>query len=145
MHRHLALVVAGSVFLLLAGCGGPGDVDRFDVSGTITFEGAPVPAGTISFLPAPGNSGPGGTATIQDGAYNTAVDGQGPTGGPHRVVITGFDGNADPANEMPYGKPLFTEYSTEVDLPKQATTQDFEVPAAAKPQSPPAVNANKPA
>ncbi len=123
------------------GCGGgAGDVDRYDVSGTVTFDGKPVPSGTITFLPAQGNTGPGGNANIKDGKYDTAIDGKGPTGGPHDVVITGFDGNADPGNEMPLGKPLFSEYKTKADLPKEKATQDFEVPADAKAKEPAAAS-----
>lgn len=139
MFRQVALVASCVALLAVVGCGGGSDVTRYDVSGTVTFDGAPVPAGTITFLPASGNTGPGGSATIKDGKYDTAAGGKGPTGGPHTVVITGFDGKSDPGNELPYGKPLFTEYKTEADLPKQKATQDFNVPASAKPKEPVAV------
>ncbi len=127
----------------LGGCS-KSDVSRYDVSGTVTFSGQPVPSGSITFQPAVGNEGPGGYATIKDGKYDTAQDGKGPTGGPHHVTIAGYDGNADPGNEKPYGAPLFDAYQTKVDLPKEATTQNFEVPASAKPR-PRAVNPNQPA
>jgi hypothetical protein len=46
----------------LVGCGGKGNV-----SGTVTLDGKPLPAGKISFLP---NKGPAVTAEIKDGKYS---------------------------------------------------------------------------
>jgi len=118
------------VILLVAGCGGGQDGPaRFDIAGTVTHQGQPVPHGFIQFQPdlSKGNSGPAGSATIVDGKYNTATSGQGTIGGPHGVVISGFDGNADMENELPFGKPVFTDYKTELDLPKEAHKYDFKI------------------
>ena len=134
----LSIAVAACV-----GCSSS-DVTRYDVSGTVTFGGQPVPSGSITFQPVVGNEGPGGFANIKDGKFDTATDGKGPTGGPHHVTISGFDGNADPGNELPLGKPLFDAYRTQVDLPKEPSTQTFDVPATAKPK-PQYVNPNQPA
>jgi hypothetical protein len=134
--RLFASVCLLSVAVFL-GCSSS-DVTRFDVSGTVTFDGQPVPAGTISFQPAAGNEGPGGSAEIKDGKFDTAQGGKAPTGGPHRVVISGYDGNADPDNELPLGKTLFEQYETQVDLPKEDTTEDFEVPPQPAPRARPA-------
>lgn len=129
---RLCGVVAPLVILPMVGCGdGAAGVPRYDVAGTVTFNGQPVPQGTIQFRPdaSQGNSGPAGDAEIVDGRYDTASVGNGTVGGPHEVIITGFDGKADPDQELPLGMPLFSDYSTKADMPKTAGgTVDFEVP-----------------
>jgi hypothetical protein len=101
---------------------------RHAVSGRITFAGQPVPAGRITFEPdmTAGNAGPGGYGEIKAGRYTTYPD-MGTVGGPHIVIITGFDGV--PVGELVDGRPLFREYRTTADLPPRQTTVDFEVPA----------------
>lgn len=47
---------------LAAGCGGKGKV-----SGTVTLDGQPLPAGTITFVP---STGPGAAGKIEDGNYS---------------------------------------------------------------------------
>jgi hypothetical protein len=116
--------------LLLSGCDNGGDANRYHVSGTVTFNGNPVPQGSIQFLPdsVKGNEGPATNANIVDGRYDTTVSGRGTVGGAHIVVINGFDGQSRPEDELPFGKPLFTEYRTSVDLPQSTgETVNFEV------------------
>lgn len=127
------------VGLLALGCGPAGPV-RYDVSGTVTFDGQPVPIGTITFVPAGGNTGPGGSAGIEAGRFDTASTGKGPTGGPHVAIITGFDGKTvGGIEQVQEGSPLFIDYREDVDLPKEATVRDFDVPGSArlKPTAPP--------
>ncbi|MGQ9504747.1 MAG: hypothetical protein ACUVQG_06520 [Thermogutta sp.] len=108
----------------------------YHVSGTVTFGGKPVPAGSIIFEPdtSKGNQGPAGFAAIKNGRYDTRDAGRGTVGGPHVVRITGLDGV--PAEELPQGTPLFPEYTTQIDLPKKELTQDFDVPTTGKSQKP---------
>jgi hypothetical protein len=103
---------------------------RFVVEGTVTFRGEPVPMGRILFEPdsAAGNRGPVGMADIKAGRYSTGLR-FGAVGGPHFVRIEGFrvpgsEGFRDDAAPQP----LFREYSTEIELPQKASTQDFAVP-----------------
>ena len=125
------LLACGAMFCLV-GCGGSDGPARYDVSGSVTYQGKSLPAGRIYFTPdaSQGNHGPQGFATIEDGEYSTAVSGKGTVGGPHKVSIAGFDGV--PVQEMDdmleMGKPLFTPYETTVDLPKEASTNNFDVP-----------------
>ena len=111
----------------LAGCGG----ERvYNLSGTVTFQGKPVPAGHIVFEPdaSAGNKGPAAFAKIKDGRYDTSIlEGRGTVGGPHLVLIHGRDGI--PRGELLSGLPLFRDYQTKVDLPKKSGARDFEVPA----------------
>jgi hypothetical protein len=130
--------------MLAAGCSKPPPGPaRFPVSGKITFDGQPVPRGTIAFEPdtRAGNSGPGGYGTIMDGRFTTHPR-MGAVSGAQFVRIAGFDGQA--TAELIDGKPLFPEHTTTVDLPAKAATIDFEVPRtstkpkkAAGPTTPP--------
>lgn len=109
------------------------DRPRFHMTGRVTFQGQPVPAGNISFEPVEGGVA-GGFASIQDGRYDTSQSGRGHWGGKHTVRITGNTGKLLKPNDPDSGtESLFTPYETTVDLPLQAATQDFDVPADGKP------------
>ena len=130
------LMVSVGLFCLVAilpGCG-QGDGVQYQVSGTVTYGGQPVPAGQILFAPdtSKGNSGPAAAVGIVDGKYDTRNANRGTVGGPHVVTITGFDGKADPSGELPQGQLLFSSYLMDVDLPTETATQDFAVPANAQ-------------
>ncbi|MEX0792137.1 MAG: hypothetical protein WD045_03320 [Pirellulaceae bacterium] len=128
-----SVLFAGLLVCLTMGCtravDGP---ERFDVSGTVQFKGEPVPVGTVRFLPdaSNGNSGPAGFASIKDGKYDTAKDGRGTVGGPHEITVIGFDGQAEPENELTEGRSLFSEYRMLADLASEKSTKDIEVPSA---------------
>jgi hypothetical protein len=134
LFRHGgSLLVAGSL-LFLAGCGGGSDgPQRYRLSGTVAHAGKPVPSGSVSFIPdtSKGNSGPGGRAPIQDGRFDSA-EGTGHVGGPHIVTVTGMDGVPDV--DLPRGRRLFPSYKITLDLPKEDSTHDIEVPV--HPQKP---------
>ena len=66
--RFLPLALFLPVLLLSAGCGG----GKSSVSGTVTFDGKPLPEGQIAFVPASGKD-KGANATIKDGAYSLQV------------------------------------------------------------------------
>lgn len=124
--QWLAVAVAVTC---LTGCGQDGP-KRYEISGTVTFQGQPVPEGNISFEPVDGETG-GGYAFIRDGKYDTSQEGRGHLGGNHRVQITGFTGQlADPGNPDSGSPALFPPYETTVDLPTRTETKDFEVPAS---------------
>jgi hypothetical protein len=125
-NRAWVFVVAVGATLVIS-VGGCGSADKtYDLSGTVTFQGKPVPAGSILFEPAAGNKGPSGYAKIKDGRYDTRdPDCRGIIGGPHLVQIRGLDGI--PRGELLNGVPLFPEHTVTVDLPKENGTRDFEV------------------
>lgn len=133
MPRNYA-VLTGSVILAmsLAGCSGTDGASQYELSGTVTFQGKPIPAGTITFEPdaVKGNRGRQGFATIKDGRYDTREGGRGTIGGAQVVQISGTDG-ISAGETFPTGKPLFEPYTTSVDLPKESSTHDFDVPASA--------------
>lgn len=79
------------------------------------------------------NRGPGTSAGIADGQYRTPR-GQGTIGGPHKVRISGYDGQVKPipgapgGQTMPAGPPLFENIELQVDLPRNDSTFDFHLP-----------------
>ncbi len=123
-------VVVACAALGFCGCSKTDATTRYDISGTVTFVGKPIPAGTILFLPdgSKHNFGPPGFAKIKAGKYDTALDGEGTIGGPHTVRISGFDGRGT-TEELPDGLRLFPDYTTVIDLPKEKATRDFQVQA----------------
>ena len=88
--------------MLVLGCSGSSGPPRYPVEGSVTYDGKPVPAGQIVFEPdsTAGNQGPASYATIDHGRFATPR-GKGTVGGPHRVRITGTDGQA--SGESPHG------------------------------------------
>jgi hypothetical protein len=124
-----ACVLCAFAALVAAGCGRDTGPARYAVSGTVRYDGQPVPAGEVVLEPdgSQGNTGPGSFAIIDDGQYRTEPN-SGVVGGPYVVRIMGYDGI--PAGDSTVGTPLFPAYETQVDFPQQSTTQDFDIPAA---------------
>jgi hypothetical protein len=118
---------AAAVFCLVAGCNrGP---EMYSVSGTVTYDGKPLPAGQVFFEAdvTKGHDAPQGFAYVKDGRFDTAQGGRGVVGGDYVIRIQGFDGK--PGNELPLGKPLFNDYVESRDLPKGPAQLEFSVPA----------------
>jgi len=108
--------------LAAVGCGVESEdgLDRHNVYGKVTLDGAPLTRGVISFEPDQGTSGgvPAGAAII-DGSYNIPQD-QGPTPGRYRVSIQsageggdGLDPNAPP------GAPPKRKKGAKAPIPKK--------------------------
>lgn len=123
--------------LILMGCGGTQSADgppRYQLEGTVLFEGKPVPKGEITFRPdsTAGNKGPGGFTTIEQGKFKVAAD-KGVVGGAYIFAITGFDGipipGSDVGEPIQNGKTLFANIEIKKELPKNDSTIDLEVPA----------------
>ncbi len=124
------LLASCSIFFV--GCDSGEQV--YQLSGTITYKGKPVPSGIIIFEPdsGQGNSGAPGRSKIEDGKYDTSSEeGYGVVGGPHVVRIIGMDGGSHGSSSAEVGLPnmLFPEYNVKEDLPKEDGVKDFEVPA----------------
>jgi hypothetical protein len=119
------------IFVIALGCRpstqGP---TRYSIKGSVSFRGQPVPIGRIVFEPdaKAGKDGPPAVAEVLNGRYETGLR-FGGVGGPHIVVIEGFD-SPGPGGLGPddAAKPLFPEYRTTVELPREGSTQDFDVP-----------------
>jgi hypothetical protein len=130
MKRYrAALLVAWVCSWGAAGCGGE---RLYDVSGTVSYNGTPVPTGLVFFDPDP-TQDPGGTqgfAEVHDGKFNTAVGGRGVRGGHYTVRILGYDGKA--SNELPKGHPLFSEHQEKRELPQANSELTFDLPGSKK-------------
>jgi hypothetical protein len=122
-----AVVLAG----LLAGCAPRGPA-LYDVSGTVTYDGKPLPAGQVYFEPdaAKGTDGTQGVANVKGGKYDTAAGGRGVRGGPVIVRVRGFDGVE--SDEFPRGRLLFDNHSEPWDVPGANATRDIAVKKAAR-------------
>jgi len=81
--RHLAFLVG---ILALTGCGSKSGPERIAVYGTVTTNGETIEHGSISFLPAEGHNGPAANGSISNGKYKFTTN-NGPTAGPHRVLV----------------------------------------------------------
>lgn len=129
LMRSFACLMFTGYLIFSSGCAPEEGLVRYTVSGTVTMpDGKPAPAGDISFEPdgAGGNQGPGSTTQIKDGKFALTKD-QGIVGGKYVVIITPFDGIANPDSMM--GRALLKlPYSTKVDFPKENTTKDFKIP-----------------
>src|SRR5438309_8875805 len=128
--RILRTVLLLAMLLGASSCSGKPS-GRVDVWGTVKFKDQPVPAGLIVMNPdlSQGNDGPQGMAEIRGGRFDTRQLDKGAPSGPVIFMIDGFDGVAQ--GESPSGKPLFIGYKVQLDLPKQASEQNIDVPNSA--------------
>lgn len=129
--RTTSITLAASLLLCLAAVGcGPSD-STVHLTGHVTYDGKPVPRGTITFSPdtKQGNSGHGSKAIITNGTYTTK-ESFGLVGGAHRVRIEGFDGVAHGDNLD--GKLLFRPHEESYELPMESGEFDFDVPKNTK-------------
>ena len=126
-----SVLAAAAVIGAAAGCWGGGP--PYPLTGTVTYDGRPLPVGQIMFMPDANraNHGPGVVALVKDGRYEMPR-GKGHIGGPYVAEVTGFDGVVLTGVEGPVdprGKGLFQSYAFKIDLPPARATYDFAVPA----------------
>ena len=87
MHTVLRLLLLVPVLLSLAGCArGYDGPERYPLAGKVSYDGEPVDAGTISFLPADGANLRISGGEIVDGAYSVPEE-KGANAGKYRVEI----------------------------------------------------------
>ena len=132
VSKLTVMLLGGLCCLLNQSCGSNGRSETlYDVSGTVTYAGKPVPYGSVLFVADAdeGNTGPQGVAAIEDGKFDTAKAGRGVVGGAYTVIIKGRstqssqeedEGGADP--------PLFSDFQTTAVFPQENSVQKFEVP-----------------
>ncbi|HVK14067.1 MAG TPA: hypothetical protein VM597_35315 [Gemmataceae bacterium] len=128
MIRRIAAAAVVAAAAVLSGCSA--EEELHDVSGTLTFEGTPIPKGLIYFDPdtAKGTPGTQGFANIENGRFDTSIKGKGRGirgGGPYLIRISGFDGKE--AAEAPMGQPLFNQHELTRDLPAEKQTFEYDV------------------
>lgn len=122
----LALLLAVG---LTAGCGASDST--IHLTGAITYDGRPIPAGLIQFSPddAQGNSGYGCVAIIRNGHYTTR-ESLGVIGGEYVIRVQGFDGIV--VDDDSNGSPMFRPYQMKVELPLESGEFDIDVPVETK-------------
>lgn len=121
-----AVATAGILLAALAGCGR--NKGLTEISGTVTFKNAPVPAGTITIEPdsSRDNRGPQCAAGIANGTFKSRSN-YGSVSGPVVVRVDGFTGK--PEGESILGRPLFPSYEFTAEIPKASRhTLDIVVP-----------------
>lgn len=118
MRRGLALIGALLATLLTVGCGSDGP-DRFPLSGSVTFQGAPVAQGSIRFVPENKDQQQEG-AVIKDGKYSAML-----TAGKKQVVIEAFKPREVDPNvpKRPGGVPLGGAIDTVMYIPEMYNTK----------------------
>jgi len=128
-------VAYGLLLAMVVSCGKAG-VPRYELSGTVTYQGKPVPAGSIRFEPVGTtlNNSTIGDADIKDGKYSTLLD-RGIIGGRQRVFVYGFNGIPEPGSG-PEGAAIFGSHIVEIDLPDEASKLDIQVPDSVRPLRP---------
>jgi hypothetical protein len=70
----------------LVGCGKGDGAARLPVFGAVSLESGEKLSGSITFVPTEGHRGPAATTTLVDGNYRFDRS-NGPTAGPHRVIV----------------------------------------------------------
>lgn len=131
---RVIVAVAACTMLLASGCGRGDGIPRYRVSGTVSFNGSPVPAGMVYLNPdtTAGNDGPPGFAQIVAGRFDTAAKGgRHAIAGAHEVVIEGYEPPPADSTSEAGGRRLFGNFRVKLDVPKAASEHDFDVPAEA--------------
>tara|TARA_R110002095_G_scaffold76879_1_gene65798 strand:+ start:8375 stop:8782 length:408 start_codon:yes stop_codon:yes gene_type:complete len=119
-----------SFVALIAGCSSAVDgPPRYKVSGEVSYDGKPVPAGYLVIEPDHelGNQGPQARLEIVNGMFTTR-SGKGAISGPVIVRIYGMDGIPDEEKGLNQGASLFDEYITKLELPAENSVHTFVVP-----------------
>jgi len=137
VSRLTTLPLIFALAFTLSGCpfSSSDQLKRYPLSGTVTFQGKPVPKGDIYFEPdsKAGNSGPASNGYIENSQYKINKE-HGVVGGAYIVRIKGYAEPVNSGGPIPTlrGAPLFPEYVTNVELPLKAAEQNFEIPAHKK-------------
>jgi len=104
MPRRVALVAGGLVMFAL-GCGESDPLGRKAISGTVSFNGAPIERGNIGFQPVEKSTTSGG-ASIEAGKYSIPRQ-KGLPAGKYRVTVNApKGGGAQASKDAPPGDPL---------------------------------------
>lgn len=117
------IVVAVLALAIFPGCGSSDREETAPVTGTVTYNGAPLEQGTVIFYPATGRPAYGKIAngSLTDVTTYESADGAIP--GAHKIAVQSTDNAAD-ADPMAAGKSLIPErYS---DPEKSGLTAEIE-------------------
>jgi hypothetical protein len=118
-----------TIFICLPFLYGCGTNSLHPLSGTATYNGKPIPYGSIMFEPdnEKGTFGSGGIADIVNGQYKTRKNG-GIGMGVYHVTIYGFDSTLNTNNSMDADVSMFRPYATNIEISLETKTWNFNVP-----------------
>ena len=127
--RSLAAALAAAVMLPLAGCSdAPPGPRLVPVTGTVSYDGKPLPDGDIMFVPADKSVGPEATK-IKDGKYSFKA-----REGKNRVEVTAsrpVPGKKGPMGEDAFKSYIPTKYNQKSELTAEvsagSTSHQFEL------------------
>jgi len=97
MWQSVAMALSVSAVVVVVGCSGDdsGLGRRYKVSGKVTYKDAPVPHGTVTFIPTkpPPPEGRAATGQIKDGFYTLSTTGNddGALPGDYNVAVVAMD------------------------------------------------------
>ncbi len=97
--RHHRLIL-GLALAAVVGCGDASEPPRLAVSGKVTLDGKPLPAGQLTFVPLDGRTA--SVAEVRDGAFR-ADGADGPAAGRYQVAIYAVEstGKTIPSPDVP--------------------------------------------
>lgn len=126
--RACSLLLCLWLFATTSGCGTNGSKwSRVHVTGTVTYEGQPVPDGSITLRPAAGTAGPAAGAAIVNGDYEIP-EGDGPALGTYQATITVVMFNGPRVNAGPRDIPEMHRFEQEVEFEEAEERKNFVLP-----------------
>jgi hypothetical protein len=137
IYTCIALFLVGALTVgVLTGCGGDRGPERAVVSGTVSYNGKPVPEGMVRFMPGADSQAPIAGATITDGKYHVDMHGGVPVGSP-RVSIEAYRWDksqpsrfSDVGARIQYIPKHFnvdTQLTIEIEPGSRAITKNFDL------------------
>lgn len=129
-YRHGA-VIAFALFVTSCGSGN----GRQELEGSVTYQGKPLPYGTVTFEPdkSMGQNAVQASGEVVDGRLKT-TPGFGARPGPHVALVTGYD--RAPTDNGPAPRELFVNVSVPVVVEPGSKTVNLDVPDQSKPAQP---------
>ena len=102
------------------------DSGRRGITGTVTFDGAPLESGTINFVPLPGTASPTAGAPIENGEFEVPSEG-GTLAGRFQVVITASRRTGRTMSDPRGGEPIDVKVQFIPHRYNQASELEVEV------------------
>lgn len=129
MRRLLWIAALASV----SACHGSNGLARVEVRGNVTYQGAPVEHGMITFRPAHGSKGPAAGTAIVNGKFFLPAE-KGPTAGSHEVEITIVDVTKDPMKSaestlVTHGVGQVNTFSQQIEVTRGVNKFEFSFPS----------------